>query len=728
MDFSVTSCYAAMLCNISKDVDEAFCRMIIALIDKMNYTTIELHDIIKDFKDEFDFELSYFPMQRILSKLCENGVISCNRQQKYCVNRDKLTGASSFWSSLSDQERNYNELARQFMVYNNEIFADSPISLDDSKKIIDSFVEENGISFLSNRDTGKALSSSENYRFCLFLEFASTSQPDLYSFVDSTIIGRILSETIAFDAERASEYKSNGKIYLDTSIVFYLLGIGSSDKSEYYKSLLQDMRTLGFHPCIFNHTYTEIVTLLENSAQWIGNLDYDPSKASETAYYFVTNNWTKERVQLFIANFPQKLREFHIQIIQNFDYPQRLPIGMLTEMSYYQKIVDYYRETNPHFSETEKQDTVEFDAKSFFYTEYRNHGEPPRSFSDIENLFVTSNKSLARIAQKITSTRTGVSNQSLPFCVTDYIWGNLVWANSPTPLNSSSKFRLNSIVAAAFEPSNALLVKLKNALNKLEDSEQITPETCYMLKSNAMSMELLMRFTQGDDNRFTDKTPLDILKALQTDSKNEGIAEEKARQELLAINTQKAHRRTLLSEKELRLQDLKAEESHFIESIHSINTVLSDYQNQFNQAQKRRENAVPECKIKIRFSYFIATIPLILGYVIGLFFSLAFKGVYFNTLTWGLEGIGLFFYSLFVRGKYENISSPKDFPNIYPQIKQKVLEQYYSIHNCTEQEISKLEEKLSQQNELLVTTQSNLDINSKHQKELSDEITHLKAE
>ena len=116
-----------------------------------------------------------------------------------------------------------------------------------------------------------------------------------------------------------------------------------------------------------------------------------------------------------------------------------------------------------------------------------------------------------------------------------------------------------TIVAAAFEPTVAVLHRLKEELDKLEKENKITKENCYFLKSNRMALDMLVRITEGDANKFTDSTPLKYLIKFAQKQKDEGIKEEKVRNETEKHEIRKAHEKLECEHEEKYLKQLEQE-------------------------------------------------------------------------------------------------------------------------------------------------------------------------
>lgn len=201
MSFSLNACYAALKSVKAQNVDEAFDVMIIALIESKRYQQINIDDIIQDFNSKFGFSIPYFPMVRILSNLCRKKILKKTRN-RYFVNSDDDTWYSigeTFWNDLENQEKNQKKLLNRYIQFLDTEYNEK-ITSDDAARVFNAFIEDNGVVFIKNHEYEK--STTATYRFCMLLKQLEVSDEKLFAFVESAIVGRILSELVIFTGDR----------------------------------------------------------------------------------------------------------------------------------------------------------------------------------------------------------------------------------------------------------------------------------------------------------------------------------------------------------------------------------------------------------------------------------------------------------------------------------------------------------------------------------------------
>lgn len=574
--------YSLVKNDVLDDLDDALLDMVLYVICKKQRDTIKINELQDDFYELIGFKITYFPLEKILSKANKKGLVNYNYYRKVYTPNYASIQKDSIMDNVTSSEKTFSELTTKFLAYL-KTDLNTKITRNEAERIINNFIEEQGVLFYENNDIYCA-NPHKDYLFARFLDNLYQSKDKLLNFINNLIVGRIFSELVLYSEDIPEESKfDNTTVYLDTGFVFRLLGIDGIDRRDVYIDLVDKMHDIGIKTKMFAHSYSEMMLIINNSEQWLQNPNYDPAVSNETTDFFVRNGFKKEDIQEYIIKIQKELKTHQIEI-EAIDYPQSTPIGVKKEQDYYDAIIKYYKEKNSSFDEDEKRGTVEYDARSFFYINYLSQGLPAVNWFAVKSIFVTTNHSLPVIARNIVYNENNSSKQSIPFCVSDSFLGIMLWRNSSTIINEKSYNRLLSAMYAAFTPSKALLEKLSETVKKQQEEEQLTAEECYFLKTSKEAQKQLMLITQGDVDAFTEKTPLEILKEIREESIAIGREEEreKANSEISEImqlldheykiqkqlEVQNIDRSIELSESKRRRYEL--EESHIKETLQKI--------------------------------------------------------------------------------------------------------------------------------------------------------------
>ena len=594
-------------------ISDAFLYLVKVVLLKKEYNRISVQELCKDFQECCGFSIPYHPMTVILSSLRKQGYICNGKMGAILPNMEKLREDVSI-KPLETEQENLNRVIDLFIRFAASVDSNYRFSADDAERILDGFLDYNGLNLLNSTHSYSTVPEDPNIRlFFLFLNELGKTNPDQLEYIGSLVVGRILTELfISGQNESPGTSRSNATVYLDTPVVFSALGIDLFDRTEVYRNLVKDTQRLGMSVKVFYHTYTEMLALIEGSRPWLGNPNYDPVEATAATQYFVTHNYSSSDVTEYADDLEETLNKLGIQV-DRMDYPSptSIPRGVKTEQQYYEKIVAKYKESNPDFNEAEKKQTVDRDARTLFYVDYLNAGIRAPKMQDISRIFVTCNFSLASVSKD----EVQYHREAIPDCVSDTYWGTLIWLNDPEQLLSSTKVRVAANANAAFSPSASLMRKLVTSVDKLQNEEIITPDEAFFLKSNPFAYTILMELTRGNDSYYTEKTPEEILQMIKQRAREEGELQERKKSEVLISEKDEeviklqAQFDQFAQESQAKYQQIETKLTHALEQNLELKADREEWRRQtILDAIHRQE----ECKEKADAKFFRVRVRMII--------------------------------------------------------------------------------------------------------------------
>lgn len=521
--FAINSCYAVLSAYSSNTPLRAFLELVIALVDEKKYTELDPQTMSVDFQKKYDFSLPYHPMQTVIRLGIDEKYFEYNSSLKKVYPIWSAINSEEFMKLLHQKDAEYNNILSDF-----DLFLQDKYSLHSSKEDlsdqIQAFIQRYGL--ISKIDKEILKKVKNDYHFAEYMLHCNDIQNySALAYIDQYITGCSFAEVMTFSVPTSTYRNCKANVFLDTGFIFALLGIGSKDRSQSFEALFQDMIHLGMKPAIFQHTYSEIAGIIDNAIYWFGNTNYDPSLASETAYFFVTNNWSYHKATGLLGDLKRIITEDYQIRIDDTPYPHIGDIHTKFEADIKQMIIDEYVHNNPNFPIQEKEHTINQDARSLFMTLHYDSGYIAHTLPDVKNIFITTNRTLARVGSKLTNEIAHGTGLCIPISLTDLTWGTLIWANSPSQISLMNRANIISAAYAAFRPSEEILKKLNSSLIQHQENGDISPEKCYFLKTNALALRLLAGKTQNDETRYSDQMPFEILTQLRSEGYQEGLSE-----------------------------------------------------------------------------------------------------------------------------------------------------------------------------------------------------------
>ena len=616
--FSTTACYSLLSMyagESSSMLSSALLKMVIALIDYKKYSELDPKTMSQDFYNYYGFSLPYHPMQSIIQLGIKEQYFEYNLLLKKVFPIPGRIDSGDYMELISRKNAEYLQLIEGFDNYLKEKYS-LHCSKEELSDHIQVFIQRYGL--VSNIDQKIFKTIKNDFYFAEYLLYCYESDNEqVLRYVEEYSIGCAFAETLTFSVPTEHYKTCHAKVFLDSGFIFALLGISSKNRSDNFQELFEDMCHLGMKPHIFLHTYNEIAGIIDTAKEWIGNPNYDPVAASETAYFFVTNNWSYQKATELLGDLKRILTEDYHIIIDDTPYPDIANIRTRYEADIKQLIIEAYSQNTPNFSAKDKDFTISQDARSLFMLLHFDDGNVAHTLPDVKNIFITTNQTLAKVGRKLSAEISHGSTTYIPIALTDLAWGILVWANSPAKVAPFSRAKIISAAYAAFQPSPEILKRLNQTLARSQALGHISPEMCYFLKTNSVALKLLAQKTQNDEHRYSDQTPFEIIKSLRDEGYQQGIDEKQKEVDSLSSEKDQMQvklaiekQRNVINNLEAEIKQRKDYLSHQKEHANAINEHLHSLGSSKNNADSSIKNHCNVLKIIM--------IIVLFGYIIGL--------------------------------------------------------------------------------------------------------------
>lgn len=508
---------------LKKDYIENFIPFIATLIKKYNYGAIDVNTTCNNFKKEFGLIIPYHPMCTILARAQKRGLIN----KSYGIfkpNKNKVA-KFDFTRTADEQIRKQEKIIKEFID-----FAKREYSVELTKEGADaafiSFLKDHDLDilFASHQSTVlPPINSSNEKKFLIykFIKDAHESEPQVFEFIVDIAVGYILASAILYDKfDKFAGKLKKITFYFDTRCILRLIGAEGKEKKDAYMEFFKTLSEEKGNLFLFQHTYEEMMGILEDALRWVESSRYDSSLASPVLRYFVENNYKSSDVERFIINVDRVLEENKIIKVEAPD-PNKYKYHQIDEDKLHAAIVEAYKEQNPSFEELEKRSAIQRDVKSIASIYRLRRGRKPKTIKEADSIFVTTNSGLSYANRRFESSEIG-EDHNIPACLTDIFIGTLVWLQSPVKVLSLNEKKIIADCYAALQPSDMLIKKFLNEIGKLKSEEKISDDEYYLLRSHRVAMELLEEKTMGDPNNFTDKTSEEILEEIKKGIRKEG--------------------------------------------------------------------------------------------------------------------------------------------------------------------------------------------------------------
>ena len=159
----------------------------------------------------------------------------------------------------------------------------------------------------------KAVCWPSEYGWHSFIKEQGQLQTEVYSFVAALSASNIAKQALFYASETATDY-SDLHVYLDSPIIFALLGMDDTSRTESYKQLVADMLKARCSVHVLDHNFQEVDSIIARAAGGATSTLYDLRKANNAARFFHDSQMDGTEISEFCDNIETKLNELGITV------------------------------------------------------------------------------------------------------------------------------------------------------------------------------------------------------------------------------------------------------------------------------------------------------------------------------------------------------------------------------------------------------------------------------
>lgn len=369
--------------------------------------------------------------------------------------------------------------------------------------------------------------------------------PEGFAFLEAIAKGNMLATALFIPEIGQAAKKFKGlTVYIDTQILLRALGLEGVAFREPAVELLTLLYEMNVNLACFDITYGELRRILD-AAQ---NALKEPShlKRGTFSVYenFVTEGFRASDVEMIIAGLERSLKHLHVNVKER---PAHLVSYSLNET----KLSEIVRQELPH----QGADAQRHDIDCMTSIHRLRRGQAKSSIESCEQLFITTNNSLARASARFFIEEH--ERLTVPLCVNDHTMATLAWVKNPTLVSDWARNRLIADSVAALRPSNELWKKYRTEVARLQDRGEITEEDCNLLRFSMVARNALVDSTLGSPDAFTHGTVKEVLEVARAQIRKDDLAALSAEKEKRLVAEATAEARDVQIRNQLAKQSAK---------------------------------------------------------------------------------------------------------------------------------------------------------------------------
>lgn len=511
---------------LGDNILDAFFPFFANIICSENWENVEDTLVRSEFESKYKIPVPLTFVRQVLGVGVKNGSIIYSRG-KYAVQKDKI---SQFQFDSEPFEKKWEQMISEFIKYCQDQGLDLS-SYDIDARILDSIEMQDENIVLNEEFNATENADSFDYAWSGFLTEVATSSPGLFDFIVAISASNIIKQAVFFSGDGRDTFRGLN-VYLDSPLIFALLGMDSPARTESCNYLLQKMQDAGCFVQLFDHNFSEISGILTRAGSWATSVDYRIDKANNAARFFHDRQMDEQDIAEFCESVEDKLNEHGITI-KNTSYDVYEDTFQEDESQLYKMIEEKYHEYRMSINEDNKN-SILVDVRSIIMVYRERRGQTATRIQSSRDILLTLNSVIANVSKQFESNQSSNSGH-IPACISADIFGAVLWLFSPVELMEYQKKQLLADCYLSLRPNKRLLRKYVESLERARSSGDIDEKQFLFMRSHSVVNDALMNITKGDYARFNDRTYLEVFEEIKS------ISERKYEMEAAAhIRTQEA--------------------------------------------------------------------------------------------------------------------------------------------------------------------------------------------
>ena len=472
---------------------------------------ISLEDLSKGIDECFELHLPYALLRSILEYLKGNSEASLNEGLWNFSLKEK----NEIRNIPVDFESEINALIEGFSQYIGK--ENLPVT---AEELISSFFArydyEIMSGFISKIDDCDL--NVYDYFFSEYVKQLEEKNSSLFNLVVKIAQGSLIKTAITSENLKYDVLKDK-ILYLDTKIIFRLLGYYGNYYKIEYNNLITTLKKHGIKIYVSYYVLQEIENILRGCIRYIESADYQYEKASDVLRYFRSVKMTKLNIEEILINIERDLQaEFDIYI----DNDNPITNSNIKFYEDYKKLKETltskYKYVNDEFSYV-YPDGIETDVKSVLLAYIKRGNNSITLIKNAPLFFVTTNATLIKSTMQYHHDEYG---KTLSPIISDTLLGVICYTEDKA-LNEYSRLRLLTYCSEFYKPTKNQRVEFMQQVEKQFTAGKITDNDVFLLKHYELIDDVLVHQLRANDFNINDDCVFDALEEIHRETAKDVI-------------------------------------------------------------------------------------------------------------------------------------------------------------------------------------------------------------
>lgn len=502
MDKTVKNYYILKSKWLPQDTVSTFMPFVINLIRSEKIESCTIEELSKQFKHKYGYRLEMFILRPILNSMKQSGYVDIKRDQ--WIFHDDTMPKVDLDSEASTFDEKYNQLINGFVDFCN---APDEINHKTADKIITDFIDDNNFDAKVYTGRGTLYDESDAYRYFLsgYIQQLKEQNDLLFNFIISLCESALIKSYMFNEGLKSSAFIDK-TLYIDTPIIFRLLGYYGDFYEQEYKFLIQSLIEKNCKIYIFKRNYDEVLKVLRTAEKYVESTQYDMARSSDVCNYFRSQNMRAEDVAEEIESLNSHLTELGIDLFTDgIDWDDKLFVESFD--SIHDGIMQEYRTSSKNKGNLpETAINIDTDSTMHIYSLRKNNNII--KLSDAPCFYISSNFGFVNAIRKYNNEH---YKETISPVISDAFIGMIISGENSQKAQQVATNKVLSFCYSAYKPSRNMLSKFVELVEQEKEASRITEDDYIAIRNHTMVNDFLVQSTQNNIEELSQNTVYEVL-------------------------------------------------------------------------------------------------------------------------------------------------------------------------------------------------------------------------
>ena len=498
------------------DYIDSFWPLILKVLPKSAKAT--LAEIAQKIQDRYHLKIELFLLKTIVGRAHKKEYLDFESgvRQLYSIS-EKGSVYLDGLEAEDDVQRRINALTESIKQY----FAEHGLKISEDhvsellkgfiannlEKIVD-FLNPSGQRAIFNKSF-EIIDKADEINLIEYFQQAKNSKPNEYKTIQEMVYGSIISALLFVkDSNELTQLQEkpfkNCDAFIDTNVLFSLLGFHAEELNEATKDLIEQMKRSGFRLKVFDFTIDELSRVVGGYTR---EADMYPSDLKVDSVYSVMKRrgWSITEVNEFLMNIEEVIEDFGITV-------ERCPE---INLQHYQPESENLKSALLAYKPSSGTSSINHDIAAIEKIR-KMRRRSVRFVEDAKVFFLSANTALQRFDLSEFGHR---DNGTIGEVILDRLLANLLWLKHPSTL-----LPLETIIAAHSRDlmiNRQVWAKFYSVVEKLQKDKKVGRDQLVTLFYHNRIGEILRFISTDNVNGITEEFILDEIEKASKEAKQE---------------------------------------------------------------------------------------------------------------------------------------------------------------------------------------------------------------